>query len=282
MKKLFLILTACHFAVYSQEQSQINFQNRAEILGIDCECGSLEFGIGITFFDYDNDGWDDISFATADGDNIRIYRNNNGIFELQDFSISLTYQTKQINWVDFDNDGDNDLFVTSNTDGNRFFENLVDLTFRDISETSGMQLRNTGTYGASWGDINNDGYLDVFISNRDTTLEHPNFLYRNNGDGTFTDVSVSAGLLQTSNLSFCSAFFDFNNDGWQDIYVSNDKPQNLNTLYKNNGDGTFTDVSESSGTDIGIDAMTVTVGDYNNDGWFDIYISNTPGGNVFF
>ena len=102
-------------------------------------------------------------------------------------------------------------------------------------------------------------------------------MFENNGNGTFTDTSLAAGISQIHHLSFCSAWLDINNDGYQDLYISNDKIEEerfRNIMYKNNGDGTFTDISVSSGTDILIDAMTVTVADYNNDGWFDIYITN--------
>ena len=77
----------------------------------------------------------------------------------------------------------------------------------------------------------------------------------------------------SSHLSFCSIIFDYNKDGFQDIYISNDKPDNLNILYKNNGDGTFEDVSEFSGAGIGINAMTTTIGDYNNDGHLDLFVA---------
>jgi hypothetical protein len=146
-----------------------------------------------------------------------------------------------------------------------------------------LPTQNLFTYGASWGDFNNDGFLDVFICNRDEfNLATPNFLFKNNGDGTFTNVSLAAGIKTTSDMSFCAAFFDYNNDGYQDIYVSNDKFSIANTLYRNNGDGTFSDASQSSGTGISIDAMSVTIDDYNYDGWLDIYITNGTEGNVFF
>jgi len=77
-------------------------------------------------------------------------------------------------------------------------------------------------------------------------------------------------------LSFCSIFFDYDKDGLQDIYVSNDKEENINRLYKNLGDGVFQDVSESSNAGVDVSAMSTTLGDFNNDGWFDIYITNTP------
>ncbi|QMU64902.1 MAG: hypothetical protein GKR88_11770 [Flavobacteriaceae bacterium] len=93
------------------------------------------------------------------------------------------------------------------------------------------------------------------------------------------DISHSAGIVMASELTFCSVFFDYNNDGYQDIYISNDKPTYINRLYKNNGNGTFDDVSVSSGAGIYINAMTTTIGDFNNDGWFDIYVTNTPEGN---
>ena len=101
-----------------------------------------------------------------------------------------------------------------------------------------------------------------FLSSFDPTKQTPNYLYQNNGDGTFTNISSSTGISSVGHLSFCSAFFDYNNDGWQDIYISNDRVFNTNILYKNNGDGTFEDVSSVSGTNIDIDAMTVTIDDF--------------------
>ena len=259
---------------------QISFQNLASELGIDVICGDTYLGNGISFFDYDNDGWDDISINSASNMPLVFYKNINGNFVQHNLNIENNIsQTRQINWVDIDNDGDNDLFITSDVSGNRLFENTGNMILSEITEESGMITTVLNSFGASWGDYNNDGYLDVFISNRDTEI--PNILYKNNGNKTFTLVNVEAGLINTGTMSFCSAFFDYNNDGYQDIYVSNDKVIYSNTLYKNNGDGTFTDVSIESGTDIYIDAMSVTIDDYNSDGWMDIYVTNSSPGNVF-
>ncbi|MEY8848707.1 FG-GAP-like repeat-containing protein [Psychroserpens sp. XS_ASV72] len=279
-KRLAVALLYCFFINYNQ--AQINFVDMATDLGIGISCGDVPIGNGITFYDYNNDGWDDITLPTEAGQPIRFFRNNNGVF-VEDF-LNLpanTFQTKQVNWVDYDNDGDLDLFATSNVNGNKLYQNDGALNFTDVTVVSLLPTNNIFTYGASWGDYNNDGFLDVFLSNRDVAEVIPNYLYRNNGNGTFTNVSELAGILNTSNLSFCSAFFDFNNDGWQDIYVSNDRVNHRNVLYKNNGNGTFTDVSESSNTGLYIDAMSVTVDDYNADNYLDMYITNTPSGNVF-
>ena len=272
MKNTVFILV--NFLFLSNLSAQLDFTNQAASLGLGYSCGTTLYGNGVSFFDYDNDGWDDIAITTEDGQNVRFFKNFNGTFSEQTLSVPNTnYQTKQINWVDIDNDGDNDLFVTSDTNGNRLFENVGNLVFQDISLTAGINTSNTFTFGASWGDYNNDGFLDVFISNRDQAI--PNILYKNNGDNTFTDVSAIAGISSDGHMSFCSVFFDFNNDGLQDIYISNDKIQYPNLLYKNNGNGTFTDVSVASGSNIAIDAMTVTVDDFNNDGFQDIYVTNS-------
>lgn len=277
MKKIFLV--TINFILIFNMKAQISFVDQATNLGLGSACGTTYLGNGITFYDFDLDGWDDITLNTETGQSLRFFKNVNGIFQEVTLSIPQTnYQTKQLNWVDYDNDGDKDIFVTSDVSGNRLYENLGGLVFQDITSGSGLPISNMYSYGASWGDYNNDSYLDVFISNRTNTI--PNKLYKNNGNGTFTDVSIQAGIQSNAVASFCAAFLDINNDGFQDIYVSNDKPFNTNVLYKNNGNGTFTDISSISGTDIGIDAMTVTVGDFNNDSWFDIYITNNPNGNV--
>ena len=260
---------------------QILFKEDATLFGIGVTCGTTYLGNGISFVDYDDDGWDDISITTANGLQPQFYKNNSGTFTADFLNLpNLNYQTKQINWVDFDNDGDKDLFITSDTNGNRLLENDGSFIFSDITISAGLPNANMFTFGSSWGDINNDGYLDIYVSNRDITGVNSNKLYKNNGNGTFSDISVSAGVDLVS-LSFCSAFLDFNNDGYQDIYISNDKTYTTNVLYKNNGDETFDDVSQISETDIAIDAMSVTVEDFNSDGWVDMYITNGPQGNVF-
>ncbi|WP_353778554.1 FG-GAP-like repeat-containing protein [Winogradskyella sp. 3972H.M.0a.05] len=262
-------------------KAQTYFAENAADFSVDDYCGIIYLGGGISFNDFNNDGWDDITIATQQGDNIKIYENQqDGSFTLATELIpENSQQHKQVVWVDYDNDSDKDLLITSDTGINRLYRN-DNGTLIDVTIIAGLPLTSLSTYGASWGDYDNDGYLDLFLSNRGEFMFSPNRLYKNNGNGTFTNVSDQAGINYSSDLSFCAAFLDYDNDGWQDIYVSNDKPDNANTLYKNNGDGTFTDVSEVSGTDITIDAMTVTVEDFNYDGWLDIYVTNDANGNV--
>ena len=264
----------------SNVSAQISFEDVANDIGTAYSYGTSTWGGGVSFADFDNDGWDDLTFATEEGTEIYFLKNNDGIFNSVSLNgISNTFKTKQVIWIDYDNDGDQDFFVTGFEGVNKFYKNEGDMNFTDISSTIGFFQTDLFTYGVSFADMDNDGDLDAFISNRDGEADDQrNYLYRND-EGTYIDITESAGLSMSSHLSFCSIIFDYNKDGFQDIYISNDKPDNLNILYKNNGDGTFDDVSEYSGAGIGINAMTTTIGDYNNDGWFDIYITNTPEGN---
>ena len=277
MKKLVLF---CFLISSSFLFSQIAFENVAGTIGAEYAYGDTTFGGGVSFVDFDNDGWDDITYATDAGTEIYFLKNNNGVFTSVTLNgISNTLKTKQVIWVDYDNDGDKDFFVTGFEGVNKFYQNDGSMNFTDISSTIGLFEIDLFSYGASFADIDNDGDLDVFISNRDGVADDQrNYLYRNDS-GVYIDITAAAGIPMDSQLSFCSIIFDYNKDGFQDIYISNDKPDNINRLYKNNGDGTFDDVSVSSGAGIGINAMTTTIGDYNNDGWFDIYVTNTPQGN---
>jgi hypothetical protein len=280
--KLFLVLV---FIIYSQNSvfAQISFTESSVSQNVNVSHGTSAFVGGISFFDFNNDGWDDLTFASQDGDPIYFYKNNNGT--LNPISLNLVdnlNDTRQINWVDIDNDGDNDLFVVSNNASNKLYLNDGSMSFTDITASSGISTGIMQSWGSSWGDINNDGYLDLFLSNRDIANGlQPNLLYKNNGNNTFTDVSNSAGISNSNHLSFCASFFDFNNDGWQDIYIANDRFTTSNILYKNNRNGTFTDVSVSSGANIIMDAMSTTIDDYDHDGDLDIYITNTSSGNYF-
>lgn len=277
MNKVFFLVFLFFFPTVN---AQISFEDVANEIGTAYSYGTSTWGGGVSFADFDNDGWDDLTFASEEGTEIYFLKNNDGIFNSISLNgISNTFKTKQVIWVDYDNDGDQDFFVTGFEGVNKFYKNDGDMNFTDISSTIGFFQTDLFTYGVSFADMDNDGDLDAFISNRDGVADDQrNYLYRND-EGTYIDITASAGLSMSSHLSFCSIIFDYNNDGFQDIYISNDKPDNLNILYKNNGDGTFDDVSEYSGAGIGINAMTTTIGDYNNDGWFDIYITNTPEGN---
>ncbi len=270
-------------AIHTISLGQVQFIEQAQALGcINSSYGTGTLGGGISFFDFDNDGWDDITVSSEEGLPVRFFKNNNGFFSEIDLGIEdELFETKTVQWVDFDNDGDYDFFVTSNINSNRLYENNGNMEFVDITDAAGLNLTNHKSYGGSWGDYNKDGWLDLFVSSRYFESGIPSFLYKNNGDGTFTNVTASTGLSLDNHLTFCSAFFDYNNDGWQDIYLANDKINYPNLLYKNNGDDTFTEVALEAGANISIDAMSTAIGDYNNDGWLDIYVTNTLLGNSF-
>ncbi len=272
--------------IISNCYSQISFSENSTLLGVIGNYGTIPggFGGGISFCDFDGDGWDDLTFSSASGAAVKFFKNNSGTFtEITPSGISLdTEESRQVIWVDYDNDGDKDLFVANLEGSNKLYKNNGSFSFTDETAAAGFSTSALYTIGCSWGDYNNDGYLDAFLCFRDPPEANPNKLFANNGDGTFTDVTASAGLDNTDgHLSFCSSFFDYDNDGWQDIYIANDKSNNKNIMYHNNGDGTFTDTSISTGTDLGIDAMSTAICDYDNDGDLDIYVTNTFDGNVF-
>jgi hypothetical protein len=214
-------------------------------------------------------------------------------------------------FFDYDNDGWMDILVLSGsrfgdppaTASNRLYKNNRDGTFADVTEKAGL-LRTGYAYGVTVGDYNNDGFEDLFV-----TYWGQNALYRNNGDGTFTDVTKESGLLSSQPRfgSGCT-FLDYDRDGRLDLFVSNyvafdmesvpragaskscnlegvfcgprGLPYGRHSLYHNNGDGTFTDVTAASGIDKteGGYGLTAVAADFDNDGWPDIYVAcdSTP------
>jgi hypothetical protein len=221
-------------------------------------------------------------------------------------------------FFDYDQDDWLDIFLINGTrlEGfpkgqdpiNRLFKNNRDGTFTDVTVKAGLAHSGWGQ-GCCVGDYNNDGWNDLFV-----TYYGPNVLYRNNGDGTFSDVTEKAGLRQTKTRwnSGC-AFLDYDRDGNLDLFVANYidfdiktaplpeaagcaykgipvacGPPGLqggkNILYRNNGNGTFTDVSEKSGIwdTIGTYALSVSVADLDNDGWPDIYVANDSTAATFY
>ncbi len=276
--------------------AQPQFVNVAHEAGIDFENqfypaflkDNLKFAMiiygpgGITAVDYDKDGSCDLFIP--DGVESKLFRNRgDGTFEdvtakaglagLDGVSVAV--------FADYDNDGDEDCFVSRTFRHNQLFRNDGDGHFTDVTNQSGIG-EDCCTTVASWADYNNDGLLDLYVGRyldprKDipTTFYarngEPNQLYRNNGDGTFTNVTEQAHVGETG-LCLGTVFGDYNDDGFPDLYVVNDFGRN--TLYRNNGDGTFTDVTVASNTLSYGAGMNATFGDYDNDGRLDLYVTN--------
>ena len=189
---------------------------------------------------------------------------------------------------DFTNDGYLDIMISEwgPTDQLRYFVNNGDGTFTERSQQANL----TGLYGGLnllQADYNNDGWLDVFILRGAWLREfgdHPNSLLKNNGDGTFTDVTAAAGIL-SFHPTQTATWNDFNRDGWLDIFIGNETTGStsfhFSELYINQGDGTFKEIAKEAGVQVNKQSFRViphyikgvTSGDYDNDGWPDIYIS---------
>ena len=275
-------------------------------------------GNGAVIFDYDNDGWPDIFLpngSTVEGfpkgkEPIgHLYHNNrDGTFS----DVTLRSGLARPGWGqggcvgDYDNDGYLDLMVTY-WGQNALYHNNGDGTFTDVTAKAGLKTaRDEWSTGCSFVDYDRDGKVDLFITRyvdfSYDSVPRPgqgpwcqwkglnvmcgprglkmsaNALYRNNGDGTFTDVSQKAGITKTNGCYGLTALSgDFDNDGWPDIYVACDSTPNL--LYHNNHNGTFTDIAKTAGVAYNADGslqagMGLAADDYNHDGYQDIVKTN--------
>ncbi len=281
-------------------------------------CGSAEKstivevpGSGVALLDYDNDGWLDIYLlngSTLDAHKgkepppkaMLLHNNHDGTFT----DVSEKAGIANERWGfgvavgDYDNDGWPDIYV-ANFGKNRLYRNNRDGTFTDVAAKAGIQLGGWSA-GPSWGDFDHDGRLDLFVPgygkfdvNNPQSCDYAgvklscgptslagegDHLFHNNGDGTFTDVSVKAGVSDPKGYyGFASTFVDVDDDGWVDLLVANDSRPNY--LYRNLHNGKFEDDSFLSGFALTEDgrmmaSMGIAVGDYNRDGKVDFYISN--------
>jgi hypothetical protein len=253
-----------------------NFMNLADAQAL----GTVEtvaMGSSVGFHDFDNDGWDDLTIA-APGDSVHLYRNVSGQLVKLPSPIATPGNTKHVLWADIDNDGQDDLLVTRFNGPIALYRSLGGLTFEDISATCGIPETFVQRSGATFGDYDRDGFLDLYVTTYfpggPETYEQLNHLYRNNGDGTFTDVTLQAGVGDGHKASFQAVWMDHDMDGWPDLYVINDRlPQN--TLFRNNGDGTFTDITQDVACGCpNTDSMSLALGDPDNDGLLDIFVTN--------
>lgn len=230
--------------------------------------------------DYDNDGLLDLYTDNHDHAAPFLYHNNgDGTFTniIKSSGIILGGDKHGSAWVDFDNDGDLDLFQTKGAGAghnvgmhkNEFYENLGGGTFTNISTAAGTDDPDGRGRSVAWADINNDGYPDLLLGN----LRTPVVLYLNNGDNTFTEITGPAGL---GNLHYVEvAFADYDNDGYPDIFVTNTQmnAQQPDILFHNNGDNTFTNVSAQAGIAPLVQGRSIAWGDYDDDGYLDLFIS---------
>jgi len=242
--------------------------------------GQDAFGGGVSFYDFDQDGWDDISLATQVGDSVVFYKNTGtGFQEVYFEGIHHAGHVKQILWCDYDNDGDQDLYLSGRSYANYIYINDGTFHFSPYLIPPTEPFETGDTYGAAFGDYDLDGDLDLFICNRIGSIPLPNQLFLNNGDGTMTDITSSFIFDTTYQLTFCASWIDYNNDLLPDLYTAEDRFF-VNKIYTNLGNGILADDCDGCGAEIIIDAMSVCPGDYDNDGDLDIYISNTEAGNV--
>jgi hypothetical protein len=274
------------------------FVDHTSAAGLDGIAG----GLNMVQADYNNDGRIDVFvlrgawlFENGDHPSSLLRTNGNGTFTDVTFAAGLAeenYPGQSAGWADYDLDGLLDLFVAGEEGPNnrapcRLFHNNGNGTFTDVAQAAGVATRQL-TKGSSWGDYNNDRYPDLYLSNMRSPppLDGRNRLYRNNGDGTFTDVAGETGVLDVES-SFPTWFWDYNNDGVLDLFVAafysttadvaryylgQSIEKGTPRVFRGTPEGRFIDVTRELGLDEPTLVMGCNFGDLDNDGWLDMYL----------
>jgi tetratricopeptide (TPR) repeat protein len=274
----------CGHLLYFHNNADGTFSDRSEATGL----AKIAAGANVIQADYNNDGCMDILVLRGGWQvpmPLSLLRNNcNGTFTDVTREAGLSghvFATQTAAWADIDNDGWLDLFVADEQGPSQMYHNRGDGTFENISLGAGID-RTQFSKGVVAADYDNDGYPDFYVSN----IRGNNFLYHNNHDWTFTDVATHAGV-HSAWQSFGTWFFDYDNDGWPDLFVASDSASVEETmrtylglghsvgtmkLFKNMRNGTFADVTEEVGLDKVFMPMGANYGDVDNDGFFDFYL----------
>ena len=271
------------FRLLSARETGVVTENRYDDPGMwgerysDFEVGSI--GTGVAIGDFDGDGRPDI-FVVSRTESCRLFRNL-GDWKFEDVTERAGVGDKGADarvwklgatFVDVDNDGRLDLYVCRYGAPNLLYMNQGDGTFREEAAARGLAVVD-GSVMAAFCDYDRDGWLDVFVqTNAPESAGHPraqqNYLFRNNGDGTFTDVTRAAGI-GGRGQGHSAIWWDYDGDGWPDLYVGYDFTA-PDRLYRNNRDGTFTDVIDSVVPHMPFSSMGSDLGDVNNDGLIDL------------
>ncbi|MFT7517184.1 MAG: hypothetical protein ACI84O_000974 [Myxococcota bacterium] len=252
------------------------FDEKAAAKGVD----SPGYGRGAAMVDLDNDGRLDLVVASAGTANEFYWQKGNGTFKRMNNLWSVPPEQGQ-SWgviaADFDNDGDKDIYFPtggfSGAEANVFLRNDLNVsgTFVDISASSGACALIVSNFGGSAFDYDNDGDLDLFLTSAvgPGTALLPCELYRNEGNMNFTDMAAPAGITHGGDFRHCGVA-DYDHDGYVDVMVGSFDSANL--LYRNNGDGTFSEVASQAGVDDPYRSFGATFEDFNNDGWADVFV----------
>ncbi len=275
---------ACDSLRYYHQERDGTFRDLTSAAHLTNQLG----GLNATVTDYDNDGRMDLFVMRGGWEapmrNSLLHNNADGTFTDVTRAAGLSsalYRTHSAAWADFDNDGLVDVFVGHEEAPSSLFRNKGDGTFVDVTATAGVG-RNAFTKGAAWGDYDNDGYPDLYVSN----YVGENFLYHNERNGTFTERARALGV-EKPIMSFATWFFDYDNDGWLDLFVADYVPSvneavrgllrlppqaETMKLYRNNGKGGFEDVTAAVKLDRVVPSMGANFGDIDNDGYLDFYL----------
>ncbi len=270
-------------SVLAGSVGQVPFTEEAATRGIDyvTSLGTWAegFGCGVAFVDLDGDGDADVILTGRSDGVVGVYENQDGYFIDRSSSSGIPPLTEAsgVTAGDFDGDGDLDLYFANWMIPNTLMRNDGDFQFTDVTASAGVGDAGQGIEGV-FGDYDGDGWLDIYVSNY-TGYPDPdtnyNRLYHNLGNGTFEEVGGMMGV-DDHGLGFEALFFDYDRDGDDDLYLSNDRAPATgygNQLWKN-VDGVFQNVSQSSGADAHMHSMGTGVGDFDGNGYQDLYCTN--------